>query len=437
MTYRKLLAGNPNIRYLWLGQVVSEVGDWLNNVAVLAMALELAGTGRQGLAIAVYAIARHLPLFVFGPLAGVVVDRIRRKRVLIGADLIRAVLALGFLVANHYAKLWMIYAFGAAMFSVSAFFNAAKRASVPNLTRGFDELLGANSLTTSTTAATIAAGSAVGGLIATVGGRQSVFILNAVTFLLSAYLVSRIVFPRNCETSTDATNREKGTRRLGFGKILARSVDEFRQGLKYIQRDRLLRLIFIVAGVWGLGNGTARALYSIFGSRLGLAAVTGRIAHASEFGIAALFVAMGIGGVLGAPLARRLSAGRSLGFRFGRSLLFDGFGLFLFSLMPNLWTAMAVLVAREMNFAIWWTSQQTLVMSHTDNHFAGRVFATFETVTTLTMVGSMMAAGIAADRFGISPVAAIGGLLIIMAGAIWFLFDPNRDGAVPRAAETV
>lgn len=437
MTYRKLLSGNSNIRYLWLGQVVSEVGDWLNNVAVLAMALELAGPGRQGLAIAVYAIARHLPLFVFGPLAGVVVDRIRRKRVLIGADLIRALLALGFLLANHYAKLWLIYAFGAAMFSVSAFFNAAKRASVPNLTHSFDELIGANSLTTSTTAATIAVGSAVGGLIATVGGRQSVFILNAATFLVSAYLVSRIVFPTSSEAAANISQPVKGSNRLGFARILTRSIDEFRQGLKYIQRDRLLRLIFIVAGVWGMGNGTARALYSIFGSRLGVAAVSARITHASEFGIASLFVAMGIGGVLGAPLARRLSAGRSLGFRFGRSLLLDGFGLFLFSLMPNLWTAMAVLVAREMNFAIWWTSQQTLVMSHTDNQFAGRVFATFETVTTLTMVGSMMAAGVAADRFGISPVAALGGLLIISAGAIWFVFDPDRDGARSGAGKTV
>ena len=87
----------------------------------------------MGLAIAVYAIARHLPLFLFGPVAGVVVDRVSRRRVMIAADLLRAALALGFLLADRAHSLAVIYAVGASLFSVSAFFNAAKRASVPNL----------------------------------------------------------------------------------------------------------------------------------------------------------------------------------------------------------------------------------------------------------------------------------------------------------------
>ena len=90
----------------------------------------------------------------------------------------------------------------------------------------------------------------------------------------------------------------------------------------------------------------------------------------------------------------------------GRSLVFDGCGLALFSLMPSLWSAALVLIAREINFAIWWTAQQTIIMSRTDDRYAGRVFASYETLTTLMMVGSMLAAGAAADRFGIKPVAA-------------------------------
>ncbi|HEX7173686.1 MAG TPA: MFS transporter, partial [Pyrinomonadaceae bacterium] len=135
MTYRQLLAGNADLRRLWMGQAVSEVGDWLNNISVLALVIELAGGGRVGLAIAVYAIARHLPLFVFGPVAGVVVDRLSRRRVMIAADLLRAALALGFLLAASGRSLPIIYAVGASLFAVSAFFNAAKRAAVPNLAR--------------------------------------------------------------------------------------------------------------------------------------------------------------------------------------------------------------------------------------------------------------------------------------------------------------
>lgn len=186
MTYRQLLKGNANFRHLWRGQVVSEIGDWLNNIAVLALALELAGPAHQGRAIAVYAIARHLPLFLFGPIAGVVVDRADRRRVMIVADVVRAFLAAGFLLAQMISSLPAIYAVGASLFAVSAFFNAARRATIPVIVTDTDELLGANSLSASTTAATIAVGSALGGLVATFISRDIVFILNAVTFLVSA-----------------------------------------------------------------------------------------------------------------------------------------------------------------------------------------------------------------------------------------------------------
>jgi MFS family permease len=159
VTYRQLLKGNANFRRLWLGQVVSEIGDWLNNIAVLALAIQAAGAGREGRALALYAIARHLPLFLFGPIAGVVVDRLQRRRVMIAADIARALLALGFLLAGTtFAALPVIYTVGATLFAVSAFFNAAKRATIPTLVRDTDELLAANSLSVSTTAATIAIG---------------------------------------------------------------------------------------------------------------------------------------------------------------------------------------------------------------------------------------------------------------------------------------
>jgi hypothetical protein len=85
-----------------------------------------------------------------------------------------------------------------------------------------------------------------------------------------------------------------------------------------------------------------------------------------------------------------------------------------------------VLIAREMNFAIWWTAQQTLVMRRTDDRFAGRVFASFETLTTLTMVGSILVSGEVADRLGIRPVAAVGGTVVILSGLLWFILR-RRD----------
>ena len=116
----------------------------------------------------------------------------------------------------------------------------------------------------------------------------------------------------------------------------------------------------------------------------------------------------------------------------GRSLALDGCGLALFSLMPNLWGAALVLVAREMNFAIWWTAQQTILMRRAEDAYAGRVFASYETLTTLMMVGSMLASGAAADRSASAPLRSRGGLVITCSGLLWFLLQPHRKSG--RAA---
>ena len=428
MTYRQLLSGNTDFRRLWTGQIVSEIGDWLNSIAVLALTIELAGRGREGLAVAVYAIARHLPLFLFGPLAGVFADRLDRRRVMILSDILRAVLALGFLFASRGASLNAVYFIGATLFAVSAFFNAAKRAAIPNLVSGADALLAANSLAASTTAATLAIGSALGGIVATFFGRETVFLLNALTFLISAEMIRRI--RSQTQRHLDAEILERGNSALRWAAV------DFKEGLRYVRSNHLLTAIFIVAAGWGLGNGTARALYSLFGARLGQSAAEGLVQRPTDFGISVLFVAMGLGGVIGAPLARRFNAGSGaeLETRMGRSIILDGCGLALFSLMPTLWGAALMLVAREINFAIWWTAQQTIIMSRTDDRYGGRVFASYETLTTLMMVGSMLASGVAADTYGLKPVACAGGLVIIISGLLWFVLRRRNSRTRRQAA---
>lgn len=424
MNFRQLLRDNKNIRLLWTGQVVSEIGDWLNNIVVLAMTISFAGKGREGLALAVYAMARHVPLFVFGPIAGVIADRFDRRRLMICSDIVRAVLALGFLLASYADSLLMIYVVGTSIFCASSFFNASKRATIPNLTNNTDELITANALTASTTAATIAVGSAIGGIAATFLGREIVFVLNAVTFLISAEIIRRITY-RKPQVSSPETQvisiKPKASKSVI--KILTQAFLDFREGLSYVKNINVLFVIFIVAGGWGLGNGAARATYSLFGAYFGKSATNGLVSNPTEFGISVLFVAMGLGGVLGAPLARRFSsAGQTkTESRMWRSIFFDGCGLAVFSFAPSLWVGAFILILREMNFAIWWTAQQTIMMSQTEDRFAGRVFASFETITTLTMVGSMFLCGIAADKYGISPVAFIGGVIIALSSLFWLL----------------
>ena len=126
---------------------------------------------------------------------------------------------------------------------------------------------------------------------------------------------------------------------------------------------------------------------------------------------------MGLGGVLGAPLARRFNSavGRAWARGLAARWCSTGGGLAAFSLMPSLWGAAAVLVAREINFAIWWTAQQDHPDKRTEEPSPGRI-ASYETLTTLMMVGSILASGAGRRPRRHPPVAAVGGSVVILAG---------------------
>ncbi|MBD0327529.1 MAG: MFS transporter, partial [Pyrinomonadaceae bacterium] len=95
--YLELLRTNRNFRQLWLGQVVSQLGDWLDTIALYTIVLHLTGSGR---AVGFVLVARFLPTFIIGPLSGVVADRFSRRSVMIASDLLRAIVVLGFLLVR-------------------------------------------------------------------------------------------------------------------------------------------------------------------------------------------------------------------------------------------------------------------------------------------------------------------------------------------------
>ena len=110
--FLQLLRRNRNYRYTWMGQVVSEIGDNFNNIAVFALAMELT---HSGLVVMGVMLSRAIPAITIGPLAGVMLDRFDRKRIMIASDLARAVIALGFIVALRQQQVWLLYAFSALL----------------------------------------------------------------------------------------------------------------------------------------------------------------------------------------------------------------------------------------------------------------------------------------------------------------------------------
>ena len=149
-TLRALLRQNPNYRYTWMAQVVSEIGDYFNNIAVFALVMEKSGSG---LVVTGVMLARAIPAVLAGPVAGVLLDRLDRKRIMVVSDLARALLALGFVLTIHQPRPWLLYTLSAGLMFASPFFTAGRAAILPTIATP-DELHAANSLTQTTQWAT-------------------------------------------------------------------------------------------------------------------------------------------------------------------------------------------------------------------------------------------------------------------------------------------
>src|SRR5271170_7806055 len=141
--FLQLLKSNRNYRYAWSGQVVSEIGDHFNNVAVFSLAL--ANTG-SGMVVTGVMLSRAIPAILAGPLAGVLLDRVDRKRIMIASDLIRFVIALGFILATPSHNSWLLYPLSALLMFASPFFTSGRSSILPAIASK-DELHTANSLT--------------------------------------------------------------------------------------------------------------------------------------------------------------------------------------------------------------------------------------------------------------------------------------------------
>src|SRR5262249_37619174 len=184
-TYWELLGRNKSFRMLWVGQVISELGTWFSFVAEIGLVRTFSGSAMATTALLV---AKLLPFLLVAPIAGVLADRRSRKKLLITADLIRAALALVFIVAGKTGAVWLIIVTSASMSSVTMFFEAAKNAAIPNLVNS-RELLTANVLMFSTRFLQYTLGSALGGVTAVQFGYDVAFVTNAASFVASALFI--------------------------------------------------------------------------------------------------------------------------------------------------------------------------------------------------------------------------------------------------------
>jgi predicted MFS family arabinose efflux permease len=401
--YIDLLRRNRSFRQLWLGQVVSQMGDWFNTIALYTIILKLTGSGRD---VGLLLVARFLPSFLFGPISGVIADRFSRRRIMIVSDLLRAAVVLGFLFVRRPDQLWIIYVLTVFQLGLSTFFEPAKTAAIPSIVED-RELVAANAITSVTWSVMLTLGAAIGGLITGWFGTNVAFILDAATYLLSAALITAIRVPKR---------KKRERQKLALGRLLG--ISETIDGIRYVKdRPRVLALL-LVKPAWGLGGGIM-TLLAVFGERI---FPVGRDAAG---GIGVLFAARGIGTAVGPIVARRISGegDRRMQASIGVSFVIAGIFYSAFGSATSFVFALVVLGIAHCGGSILWVFSTVMLQRSVEDNFRGRVFAAELALLTLTMAASNYVTGELLDRFQISPrIVTVGiGIFFLIPGVTWFL----------------
>ena len=401
--YLEVLRDNRGFRHLWLGQVVSQMGDWFNTIALYTIILNLTGSGRD---IGLMMVARFLPSFVFGSLSGVLADRFSRRSIMIVSDLLRALVVLGFLFVRRADQLWILYVLTIAQLALSTFFEPAKTAAIPSIVSD-RELVAANAISSVTWSAMLTLGAAVGGIVTGWFGTDVAFILDAFTYLLSAALIAQVRVPKR-----PPHQKQK----LTVNRLLG--VSETIEGARYVKQRRRVLALLLVKPAWGLGGGIL-TLLAVFGEKIF------PVGGSPATGIGVLFAARGIGTAVGPIVARRIAGEGKIRMQnsIGIAFLIGGLFYIAFGAANNFIFALIVLGIAHCGGSILWVFSTVLLQRGVEDKFRGRVFAAEMALLTLTMAVSNYITGEMLDRVTASPRAiAIGlGAFFLLPGVAWFL----------------
>lgn len=392
-TYARLLRQNPDFRKLYLGQTVSLLGDWFNYIAVQTLVFELT---KSGLATGLALITSTLPAFFLTPLAGAVVDRFDRRKIMIAADVARTLIALGMLLVRTSDQIWVIYVLMAMLIVFGSFFNPASSAAIPNLVSKQD-LYAANALSNSTWGLMLAVGAFAGGVALAVFGQDVAFIINSLSFAFSALMLFLVRKPF-AEHGTPHTHR-------------LNPFADFNEGLRYAwHRPQTLALLTVKAG------GALAA-----GVILLLTVFSFQIFNNGGLGLGLLQFARGIGILIGPILVAPIVAGR-----IGRAeqviaggFLLAGISYLFFGAAPSIALAMIAVVFAHIGWGSNWSLSATVLQHLTPDKMRGRIFAIDIGLFTLTTALSTFLTGAATDSFDPRLVAYALGSVFIAFGAIW------------------
>ena len=398
--FTQLLRTNRNYRFMWSGQVVSEVGDHFNNIAVLSLAME---HPHAGLVVTGVFLSRAVSMLVAGPIAGVLLDRLNRKRVMIASDLVRGVIALGFILSLTYKADWLLFVLSAMLMFASPFFTSGRASILPGIATP-QELHAANTMTQTTSWASLTIGAFLGA-VGLQAGYVVAFGFNALSFMVSALCISQLHRAEGFRAVQVQVGAGKQQTTTGFA--------QYREGLRYMRGAPLVAAVAMVSVGWASGGGAAQVLFSLFGEK---------VFRAGPAGIGIIWGCAGIGLLLGGTTGYWL--GKRLNFvQYKRTIaivyVIHGGAYVLFSQMPTIGWACVFIALSRAAVAVSSVLNFSQLLHHVEDRFRGRVFATLESLTWSTMMLSMMAAGAASTSFSPRTIGAWAGAISSTTAIFW------------------
>ena len=417
--YAHLIRHNRNFRQLWFAQIVSEQGDWLYAVAVYSLLLQFTGSAKS---IALAFVLQALPQSFVAPAAGVINDRISRRKVMIFADWSRAAIVACMMLARGPQLVWLIYLLLFLETIMWALFEPGRSSVIPNITDAAD-LAVANTLSSTTWSFNFFMGFAVGGALAAYFGRDTVFVLNSLSFVASALLIRSMRF-----NEPHAEN---------LPPLKARDLADFspvREGIRYVWANEKLRTTILVKAGGGL-LGTNWVLLPIFGARIFPIRRGGfNQQQAAMLGMSMLMACRGIGAFLGPFASVHWAAGSEKRMRWG--ILFGylaaAAGYFMLGWSPGLALACVGLVLAHSGASTNWVFSSTLLQLGTEDRFRGRVFSAEFAFMVVTLAFSSACAGTLIDRgVTVQTVAIATGLAVLIPAVLWSLTLARKNAGGP------
>jgi len=411
------LATNGPFSAMWLGQVVSSLGDRVHQVALVFLVAR--ATNYSPLALGVVFAAMTVPNFLVGPLAGALVDRWDRKRVMVGSDLIRAGIVCLIPVASGI-NIVVVVGLVFVLAAVSSFFRPARAAALPQVVPD-EDLLTANSAMWIADTASDLVGYSLGGLfVAFLGSSLALaFWIDGASYLASAALVAAVVIPPLVRPASGAgASGEASGEAAPSAPTSVRT--EMAEGWRFLRAETVLLATTVQAAVAEYGVGALMALSPLLIASLAVGGTDAAAAYGFFEG--AMGLGLVAGGIVLGGLAARLPKGPAI------IVAFTAFGLALvaFAATGNLIVAMVLAATFGVANAAFSVPSQTLFQQRTPGEMLGRVVAIRLAVVNAAVAVSMATSGALAQAFGLRPVLAVCGVLTAVAGLAGLAVRPIR-----------